>query len=86
MEPSPLTAPTRQSTTRAVDRDANCARINYTGYREMSAQTLKALHFPHVHNVPFENLDIHLGNPLSLNENLRNLLGQRSPTALPFYC
>ena len=32
----------------------------------MSPATLKGLHFAHVHNVPFENLDIHLGQPLSL--------------------
>ena len=32
----------------------------------VSAQTLRASHFAHVHNVPFENLDIHLGKPLSL--------------------
>ena len=51
---------------RAFDLDAYCARINYKSSREVSAQTLRALHFAHVHNVPFENLDIHLGKPLSL--------------------
>lgn len=66
MEPSPRAAPTQQSTTRAFDLDAYCARINYKSSREVSAQTLRALHFAHVHNVPFENLDIHLGKPLSL--------------------
>ena len=53
---------------RAVfDLDAYCTRVNYTGSRELSAATLKGLHFAHVHNVPFENLDIHLGKALSLN-------------------
>lgn len=32
----------------------------------MSVAALKGLHFAHVHNVPFENSDIHLGKPLSL--------------------
>jgi N-hydroxyarylamine O-acetyltransferase len=50
----------------ALDLDAYCARINYTGSREVSAATLKGLHFAHAHNVPFENLDIHLGQTISL--------------------
>jgi N-hydroxyarylamine O-acetyltransferase len=50
----------------ALDLDAYCARINYTGSREVSAATLKGLHYAHVHNVPFENLDIHLGQVISL--------------------
>jgi N-hydroxyarylamine O-acetyltransferase len=49
------------------DLDAYCTRVNYTGSRKLSAATLKGLHFAHVHNVPFENLDIHLGKALSLN-------------------
>jgi len=66
MEPSPLTAPTQQSITPAFDLDAYCARINYTGPRETCVATLKGLHFAHVHKVPFENLDIHLGIAPSL--------------------
>lgn len=50
----------------AFDLDAYCARINYTGSREASVATLKGLHFAHAHNVPFENLDIHLGQAISL--------------------
>lgn len=49
------------------DLDAYCARINYTGSWEASVATLKGLHYAYVHNVPFENLDIHLGKPLSLD-------------------
>lgn len=49
------------------DLDAYCARIKYAGPREASPATLKGLHYAHVHNVPFENLDIHLGKPLSLD-------------------
>jgi N-hydroxyarylamine O-acetyltransferase len=58
-----------QKTSPAVpvfDLDAYCARINYTGSREVSASALKGLHHAHAHNVPFENLDIHLGRSLSL--------------------
>lgn len=54
-------------TSEGFDLDAYCTRVNYTGSRELSAATLKGLHFAHVHNVPFENLDIHLGKALSLN-------------------
>jgi len=49
------------------DVDAYCSRINYTGQRDVSVETLRGLHSAHVHNVPFENLDIHLGRPLSLD-------------------
>lgn len=54
------------STAPAFDLDAYCARINYTGSRDASLATLKGLHFAHAHNVPFENLDIHLGQAISL--------------------
>jgi len=53
-------------TAAALDLDAYCARINYTGPRETSVEALKGLHSAHVCNVPFENLDIHLGKSLSL--------------------
>lgn len=49
------------------DLDAYCQRIGYTGSREVSPATLHGLHLAHTHTVPFENLDIHLGQPLSLN-------------------
>jgi len=48
------------------DIDAYCACIHYTGSREVSPATLHGLHLAHTHTVPFENLDIHLGRPLSL--------------------
>ena len=50
----------------SLDIDAYCVRIGYTGSRALTAATLKALHWAHVHSVPFENLDILLGKPLSL--------------------
>ena len=54
-------------TSTGFDLDAYCTRVNYTGSREVSAATLKGLHFAHVHSVPFENLDIHLGQAISLD-------------------
>ncbi len=59
----------RQGTTpppMAFDLDAYCDRINYTGSRDPTLATLRGLHFAHAHNVPFENLDIHLGQAISL--------------------
>jgi N-hydroxyarylamine O-acetyltransferase len=55
------------STPVSFDLDAYCARIHYTGPRDVSAATLQGLHVAHTHTVPFENLDIHLGRPLSLD-------------------
>jgi N-hydroxyarylamine O-acetyltransferase len=69
MERSPHSALNQQGlspTSVAFDLDAYCARINYTGTRDVSLATLKGLHSAHVHNVPFENLDIHLGQAISL--------------------
>lgn len=50
----------------AMDLEAFYARIDYRGTRNVSAATLIGLHQAFVHNVPFENLDIHLGRPISL--------------------
>jgi N-hydroxyarylamine O-acetyltransferase len=41
-------------------------RIAYTGPFDVSPDTLRDLHLAHMYTVPFENLDIHLGRPLSL--------------------
>ena len=43
-------------------------RINYTGSREPSAQTLRALQVAHLRSVPFENLSIHAGEPIVLDD------------------
>lgn len=43
-------------------------RIGYGGPREPSIETLRALHVAHLLAVPFENLDIHLGRPIVLDE------------------
>jgi N-hydroxyarylamine O-acetyltransferase len=43
-------------------------RIGYQGSLEPDIHTLRAMHRAHSLSVPFENLDIHLGRPIVLNE------------------
>ena len=43
-------------------------RINYTGSIRVDAETLRNLHLAHLRNVPFENLSIHAGEPIVLND------------------
>ena len=49
--------------------DAYLERINYKGSREVNAETLRALQVAHLMSVPFENLSIHAGEPIVLNED-----------------
>lgn len=51
----------------ALDIDAYLERIQYKGSRSNSVQTLMDLHIAHAFNIPFENLDIHLGRKISLD-------------------
>ena len=51
-----------------MDVDAYLARIGYRGPREVTAGTLRSLHRAHMGSVPFENLDIHAGRPIVLEE------------------
>ena len=51
-----------------MDVDSYLARIGYCGSRAPAAETLRALHRSHLDAVPFENLDIHLGRPILLDE------------------
>lgn len=44
-------------------------RINYHGSFEPTLQTLQALHAAHLLTVPFENLSIHYGQPIILQED-----------------
>src|SRR5438445_7498063 len=44
--------------------DEYLARIGYTGPRDATSATLRALHVRHLLTVPFENLDIHLGREI----------------------
>lgn len=53
-----------------MDVDAYLHRIGYTGPRTPNAETLCGLHRAHMLTVPFENLDIHLGRPIVLDEGL----------------
>lgn len=43
-------------------------RINYRGSQAPTAETLRQLHLAHLQNVPFENLSIHAGEPIVLND------------------
>lgn len=54
-------------------------RIGYSGSREPTAETLRALHRAHMLAVPFENLDIHLGRPIVCDEEsfVRKVIGER---------
>jgi N-hydroxyarylamine O-acetyltransferase len=47
--------------------DAYLHRISYTGPRDVTADTLRQLHRAHLFAIPYENLDIHLGHPLTLD-------------------
>lgn len=49
--------------------DAYLNRINYSGSLDPTAETLRALQVAHLLAVPFENLSIHAGEPIVLNED-----------------
>lgn len=51
-----------------MDIDAYLQRLNYNGPRTRTLETLQALHQAHLLAVPFENLDIHLGRAIVLEE------------------
>lgn len=61
------------------DRDAYFARIGYEGPVTPSVETLRGLHLAHVMTVPFENLNIHLGRPVSLDPSdlFRKIVAER---------
>src|SRR5678810_723119 len=44
-------------------------RINYDGPMTPTAETLRDLQVAHLRNVPFENLSIHSGEPIVLNDD-----------------
>jgi N-hydroxyarylamine O-acetyltransferase len=52
-----------------MDVEAYLKRINYNGPREVSAETLRGLQLAHLLSVPFENLSIHAGEPIVLDED-----------------
>jgi N-hydroxyarylamine O-acetyltransferase len=51
-----------------MDVAAYLERIGYEGPREPTLDTLRAIHRRHLLTVPFENLDIHLGRTIILDE------------------
>ncbi len=53
-----------------MDVDSYLRRIEYDGPRQTSAATLRALHRQHLFTVPFENLDIFFGTPITLDPPL----------------
>jgi N-hydroxyarylamine O-acetyltransferase len=53
-----------------MDIEAYLRRIQYDGPRDPSPATLRCLHRQHLFTVPFENLDIALGNPIHLAPDL----------------
>jgi len=53
-----------------MDVEAYIRRIQYDGPRDPSLATLRCLHRQHLYTVPFENLDIPLGNPIQLAPGL----------------
>ena len=54
-------------------------RINYQGATTPSAETLRALQFAHLLAVPFENLSIHAGEPIVLEDEalFKKIVGSR---------
>jgi N-hydroxyarylamine O-acetyltransferase len=50
-----------------VDLVAYLARIDYAERLDPTVATLRNLHFAHATQIPFENLDILLGHPISLD-------------------
>lgn len=53
-----------------IDVPAYMRRIGYQGDLNPNVATLRGLHLAHLRAVPFENLDIHLGRPIVLEEDL----------------
>jgi N-hydroxyarylamine O-acetyltransferase len=54
----------------AFDIQTYAARIGYEGVLTPTLATLSGLHLAHLYSVPFENLDIYLGRPIVLDEDL----------------
>lgn len=62
-----------------LDLDAYLERVGYRGPRDSSIETLHALHLAHATSIPFENLDILLGQEirLDLDSLQRKLMAER---------
>jgi N-hydroxyarylamine O-acetyltransferase len=53
-----------------TDVQSYLARVGYKGSMSPTLETLRAIHYAHLLNVPFENLDIGLGRKIALDEDL----------------
>ena len=51
-----------------MNLDSYLARISYSGPLAPTLETLRAIHYAHLLAVPFENLDIHRGVPIVLDQ------------------
>lgn len=51
-----------------MDVNAYLKRINYSGPLDVTPETLRALQVAHLKSVPFENLSIHAGEPIVLED------------------
>jgi N-hydroxyarylamine O-acetyltransferase len=62
-----------------VDVREYLARIRYDGPLEPRAETLAGLHHAHMHAVPFENLDLHIGrrNVIDAERNYAKIVRDR---------
>ena len=62
-----------------ADVDAYLARIGAARPERPSTEALQVLHAAHLRSVPFENLSIHLGEPVILDESalLDKIVGRR---------
>jgi N-hydroxyarylamine O-acetyltransferase len=61
--------PMANETSRAIgDVASYLDRINYSGPLTITAETLRALQLAHLLTVPFENLSIHAGEPIILDD------------------
>ena len=51
-----------------MDVESYLKRINYHGSLAVTAETLRDLQLAHLKSVPFENLSIHAGEPIILED------------------
>jgi N-hydroxyarylamine O-acetyltransferase len=67
------------SYTSPVDITRYLQRLNYSGSTSPTAETLRQLHLAHLQNVPFENLSIHTGEPIVLDDHalFEKIVGRR---------
>lgn len=66
LTPMPGADPSPGAVEPAIDAAAYLGRIGYRGGVTPSLATLRGLHLAHLRTVPFENLDIIAGRPISL--------------------